>query len=723
MVSSLIGTWAYGIGFVVHVSMLLLMVLGWRFSGGTRLVRLVLLAVLAVTALWCLSVSVIPLAGPELLAPLEFTSSLLDLSRSALWVIFIMLALDLLKTGGQFRILTNPLFLLALFLALLGIAQLVFDIDTRLGIEESIAFYRLSLLGLTLIGIVLVENLFQLSRGDAGWVFKHLIIAAAMLMAFELAFHVHELLMRQVAPAMSAARSLVAVLVLPLILLSSSRTDKLSFNVALSQDAAFHTTTLVLAGLYLMAVSLVGYIIGDTDVQLAPLLQILLLVGAILVLAVVLLSGKVRAQLRMMVVQNFFALHYDYRREWLRFIRRMTAEEDDSAEALQERAVRALADIFECVRGALFIRRQGPIYPLSASYNMGTEAESAGLPGTLIAMLEETDQPVINLRSLTSDDMAGTAGTAEGDNAAPHLQKWMQRMSDPWLLVPLRSRDQMVGAILLSEPRVHRELTWEDRDLLEILGVQVASYIVQDEATRALLEAQRFEQVSKNFSFVAHDLKNLVSQLSLVVQNFEKHGENPEFRHDALETIGLSVEKMRAMMVRLKEARPNLENAQSVDVSALVRDFTQPMSRLIGGLTVNTTDSVLPVRIDPLGFGAVLDNMLQNAVEATGADGVFEVGARSNEGRAEIWVSDNGPGMSEEFIEKRLYKPFSASKKSAGFGLGLYQTREFVERYGGQCKIESREGEGTTVRLFLPLDGVNSKLGTPPPVEAISKTH
>jgi signal transduction histidine kinase len=64
-------------------------------------------------------------------------------------------------------------------------------------------------------------------------------------------------------------------------------------------------------------------------------------------------------------------------------------------------------------------------------------------------------------------------------------------------------------------------------------------------------------------------------------------------------------------------------------------------------------------------------------------------------------VIDHGVGMSPEFIRERLFKPFQ-STKSAGMGIGAYESAQYVRELGGRIEVDSREGAGTRVQVFLP---------------------
>ncbi len=66
-------------------------------------------------------------------------------------------------------------------------------------------------------------------------------------------------------------------------------------------------------------------------------------------------------------------------------------------------------------------------------------------------------------------------------------------------------------------------------------------------------------------------------------------------------------------------------------------------------------------------------------------------------------MSDNGCGMSTEFVRKSLFRPFRSTK--GGLGIGLYQCKQVAEAHGGRLEVESAEGCGTTCVLRLPTDG------------------
>ena len=97
------------------------------------------------------------------------------------------------------------------------------------------------------------------------------------------------------------------------------------------------------------------------------------------------------------------------------------------------------------------------------------------------------------------------------------------------------------------------DVNWEVNDLLKTAGRQAASFLALMQATEALLEARKFEAFSRMSAFVVHDLKNIVTQLSLMVKNAKRLSHNPEFQADMLMTVENSLDRMRQLMLQLRE--------------------------------------------------------------------------------------------------------------------------------------------------------------------------
>src|SRR5574337_90573 len=146
------------------------------------------------------------------------------------------------------------------------------------------------------------------------------------------------------------------------------------------------------------------------------------------------------------------------------------------------------------------------------------------------------------------------------------LPEWLAEYPQAWLLVPLWQGKDLLGFVLLASPRTRVEVNWEVIDLLKTAGHQAASILAQMQATEALLESRKFEAFNRMSAFVVHDLKNIVAQLSLMVKNAKRLQNNPEFQADMLMTVENSLERMRQLMLQLREGASSGTAAVGVDL-------------------------------------------------------------------------------------------------------------------------------------------------------------
>jgi signal transduction histidine kinase len=189
------------------------------------------------------------------------------------------------------------------------------------------------------------------------------------------------------------------------------------------------------------------------------------------------------------------------------------------------------------------------------------------------------------------------------------------------------------------------------------------------------------------------------------MQNLPIHFDNPDFRNDALRVIGQSVNKVNSMCSHLSMLSQKIELKRvDTDLNKLVH---ASFSCLNGSCKVSLIQDLQPVPslvIDPEQVQKVLTNLLLNANEAIGDRGEIRLATEQRDGWAILSVSDNGCGMSKEFMEQSLFRPFKTTKKQ-GMGIGLFQSKMIVEAHQGRIEVESEEGKGSTFRVFLPMAG------------------
>jgi len=555
--------------------------------------------------------------------------------------------------------------------------------------------------GLAVAGLFLLENLLQASRPDALWSTKHLLIGAGTIFAFDLFYFTDALLLLRVDDTLRAALPIIATLAFPLILISARRLYDVKIDLPVSRGLMVGTTALFTSGIYILSVAAIAYLIRGLGWSWGPTLQLVFLFGAAMVLVVLLASTSLRHGGRRFIERNLFTFAYDYRREWLRLVESMAGGPVDSGQddlPLNQRALKATAALMDADGGVLFMRHAGSL-AYKTSWNIALDGQTASAPP---ASLLDTLSPAHP--ALVFDDPR-TCPTELVDQAS--VKAWLSAFRDPWIALALIARNEVVGLALVTCPRMRRRLTFEDLDLLAIFAHQLGSYLAVEELAHHVAETEHFERMSKHVTFVAHDLKNVISQLSLVLQQAKDHAHDPAFVSDTFLTIGDAVERMKRLMQKVQDGAspPALE---PVDLSALVRN-----ARAFGRVDDldEQVDHVI-VEAETGNLRTLLDHLIDNARDAcepnkasstSHEDGAPDVALilREQDGFALLEIIDRGVGMSPDFIETTLFKPFASTKK-AGFGIGMYQCRDWVERWQGRLDVDSELGQGTTIRLFLP---------------------
>lgn len=458
-------------------------------------------------------------------------------------------------------------------------------------------------------------------------------------------------------------------------------------GVQFSRTATFHTLSLLGLVAYfaitIMATSLIEAL-GGAHARIA---QTAFVFGSTVAMLTAASSGWLRAWIKVKLVKHLFRHRYDYRAEWTRFTE--TLGEPKGGAPLDERLVKAVGDLIDAPAGLLLVV-DGDTLALQASWCWDAQAlpvDDAG--GARLATYLQATGRILELDPLRerSDDP---------DRAA--VPGAMLAHPDAWVVVPLPHLGRVIGAILLARPILARALDWEDFDLLRIAGRQVASYLAEERAQSALAEARRFEEFNRRFAFILHDVKNIVSQLSLVARNAPRHADNPAFRADMVATLNESATRMNDLLARLSEREPPRIEAPRAVALATVAAQSAARFRTRGAVVVEG-ERDCHAAADPARLQQVLDHLVLNALDAGGSDPVRVILGHAAD-RVWIDVIDTGQGMTQQFIRDDLFRPFVSSKPT-GFGIGAFEARQLAHAMGGTIEVESHPGRGTRFRVML----------------------
>jgi putative PEP-CTERM system histidine kinase len=546
------------------------------------------------------------------------------------------------------------------------------------------------IIGLTLAiaGVVLTATLYRNGSDDERWHNKFLCLAIGGIFAFDMFTYADAILVSRIDPPLQQAKGAVQLLVVPLLAVAFRRNKQWQSNLSLSRDIVLHSTTFIFVGVYLFLMAVAGFYLRGLGEAWGTVAQVTFFFGAIVLLAVVLFSGTSRAYMKVFFSKHFFEDRYDYREEWHRFIQ--TLSEGLATATLEERAILAAADIVESPGGAIWLR-DGDRYVPAGSRNFAIDDFAEPADGSLARFLGAS-RWVVEIEEATADP------AAYPDLALPAALRHARRA---WIIIPLWHH-ALVGFIVLAQPRAPRRLVWEDFDLLKTVGRQIASYMAEQRAERALTEAREFEEFNRRYAFVIHDIKNIVSQLSVLAANFHKHSNNPAFLQDMIDTIDEAVGKMNRITDKINERQHSPAGIPTVALLPMMERVVATKAQTGANLVPDLGDTEPLVAGDEDRLEAVIGHLVQNAIEATETKGTIIISLRSVENQAVIEITDDGPGMTVDFVRKELFKPFR-STKGRGFGIGAYQCRAYAQELGGRLEVDSTPGKGTTMRMLLPI--------------------
>lgn len=681
-------SWSYGFALAGFAVFGLQLALGWR--GGLR--ASVLLAAVLLSAAWAGAGFAYTRSGD---ATLWALSRYLDLARSAAWCVFLLLLLygDHVRRAGLSRgAAAGVLVLLALFVAAAALPSL------RPGVPSFGApMYRLAfvvLLGITIFGLVLVEQILRNAPEATRWALKPLCLGLGGAFIYSLFMYADAALFSQLDVDIWSAHAATQALVIPFLALAAARNRDWTIDIHMSRQVVFHSTALLGSGIYLLVAAGIGYYVRYFGGTWGTTLQIALLFGAVLLLASLFLSGTLRSRLKVYVNKNFFSYRYDYREEWLRFTHLLAAQ--DVGANLHERIIRALANLVESPGGGLWMKDEQGVFRQQTRWNMAAVAEIETADGALTQFLAARGWVIdVGQYRADPDRYAGLA--------LPH---WLASLPSAWLVVPLLIGENLSGFVVLATPRARVEFNWEVQDLLKTAARQAASYLGQAEATEALLEARKFDAFNRMSAFVVHDLKNLVSQLNLLLRNAERHRDNPEFQADMLDTVRHVEGRMNQLLLQLRTGATPAENRKSVDLGAVAQRVRDTKCGDDRRLMVEVQSGVAAVAHEDR-LEHVIGHLVQNALDATEPAGHVAVRVYAEQETAVVEVDDDGVGMSEEFVRDRLFRPFQTTKPT-GMGIGAYESAQYLQTIGGRLVVDSRPNQGTRMKVVLPRDAASS---------------
>jgi putative PEP-CTERM system histidine kinase len=487
-------------------------------------------------------------------------------------------------------------------------------------------------------------------------------------------------------PVAEAAATVVSLALVGFGLLRSRLRDAIE-RVAISPQMVHGSLTVLVVGLYLLAVGAGGALIRISGIAYGGAIREVVVFVAVLALAVGVSSRGARLELRRLVARHFLRSRYDYRTKW----REVTDifEASASEESILDRLLQLLGQTFAARRISVWLRFDADQrYHRIRSVN--TEAPSPPLPTShpVVARLAASDQPLST------------------DVAYPGAEEFLAATRAA-LCIPITAGHELIAFIALSAPPRGESYGDDDRDLLRAIARHAAVLLAHARLGEERRAAAELDALHRFSAFCMHDLKNLAARLWLVTQNAAVHGDDPAFREAASRTVEHTAREMSSLIAKLSLRSPVVGQRESIQLDALLAEILRSIDPELTSALSLPAAPLPPVMAVKSEIEQVVLNAVLNARQALDQRGRrlgpedFGVAVERCRDHVVVTVTDRGAGMDADQL-RTLFRPLRTTK-AGGLGIGLYESRRLIETNNGRLIVESEPDMGTRVRIELSV--------------------
>jgi putative PEP-CTERM system histidine kinase len=537
--------------------------------------------------------------------------------------------------------------------------------------------------------LVLLEQLYRSANLQVRWAIWPLVIALASVAIFDFVLYAQATMVGGIDFDFWYSRGFLALFVAPLLLVSTRRVKNGEVRIFVSRNVVFYSSMLMIAGAYLLLMALAGYVINYIGGEWGSLVSIGFLMLSGIVLIALLITESLRRRVKVFIAKNFFANKYEYRDEWLDLIEKI---ETTSGESHYQMATHIMMSKVDALRGAITKKVTNQHYQQQYCHGINID--------------ENIEEQLIEVGKFCQQQgwIVDVNEYEQSPMIYPNLVLDIARCKEQniQIIVPIFIGKAFYGLFVLADENKIKQLNWEDRDLLFAVSKQLGNFISLYEATDKLSESKQFDAFNRMSAFLVHDLKNVQAQLALITTNAEKHRDNPEFIADVFETVESATGRLAKVLSQLRKKQVEQSSNRKIDLAKTITKVVSQCNVQQPQVSFEYDGNYCSL-IDHEAFHSVMHHLIQNAQEATENHGWVKVTLTEKKRTIRITIEDNGCGMSAEFINTRLFRPFDTTKGNAGMGIGVFEAKQFFETMAGTIKVESTPKQGTVFTIDLPF--------------------
>jgi putative PEP-CTERM system histidine kinase len=470
----------------------------------------------------------------------------------------------------------------------------------------------------------------------------------------------------------------------------SIRFKLFEMDIFVSRYVVYHSITLISIGIYLLFTGLILIWIKQLGVRLSLVIMGFISFLALILLFIFLLSPEAKARIRFFINTHFFSNKYDYRKEWGELSGCLSI-------AFNENQIIHLTA--QVILDSMYIRE------LSMWMLEGTSYRRVfSFPETSGDTFINENHPLINYLGNNPYFLRRTPCRTNDmlwEDIVNNQRDFLNR-NKVELAVGMTT-GSMIGFIAIGQENPGTPYGQDDIDLLSAVSSQSSGSLLSARYAKNLAENKELDTYNRMSATVLHDLKNAAGHLSLILQNAPKHMNQAEFRKDMLDTISEALARIDKVMNKLKAIPEHEEiHMKKIRFRAFVEELLIGLRpRLQHVRIIRDFNDEFELMTDPDVLEKILENVIVNATEAVGEDGAIKITACMEGDSPVIAITDNGIGITDDFIREKLFKPFQTTKKK-GTGLGLWQVKNMADQLKARIDVKPNSDRGVTVSIWFP---------------------